>query len=578
MSNLEQGIKLINKARYKQALPIIQKAVESDPNNPECSAYLAIILIRIKRYKEAERVIDALRNIPGSENYAATFIAQGTFLGEHKKLHQDAIRLIDNAISLDPSNPFSWVRRGLINEQQEKYQEALDDYNKALEIDSQYTLALNNRGNIKQNQGDFQGALKDYEKIIEIDPIHFNSRKNRGQLIMDKENYQGALEDFNIALEIDPDNAELWDNRGFVKEKLGENLGALEDHSKAIEVDPNYAFAWNNRGVAKEKQGKYQDALADYSKAIEIDPNFVLALTNRGYVKRTLGYEQEALDDFNHVLQNDKNNSTALWERVEINKKNGQYEITIADRKRYYALEGYPKLHYENSDDQKIHDAVREHFIGSLKNDFERKDEKLIEIWYCYLFWGEDQKSSLAKGIQSTNYYGYFGAGYLCLTDKFLRIISVGELSKKNKKHLVSNHIQKMWSSLFRHNDERTVEKNDKLWLIPFRDIQGLTIEDHILFLSTPSETWQLYISFKNELEDLHSILEIARTGNLKRIIDLGEIQSRANKNNADEIIFKTNSGNDILKLIEQLAIQKEKGYISEEQLEKKTNELLARL
>lgn len=63
--NLEQGIAMVNKGEFKKAIPLLRKAVEATPDNPEATFYLGVALNRTSGGKEAESLLkQSLMEIP----------------------------------------------------------------------------------------------------------------------------------------------------------------------------------------------------------------------------------------------------------------------------------------------------------------------------------------------------------------------------------------------------------------------------------------------------------------------------------------------------------------------------------
>jgi hypothetical protein len=116
--------------------------------------------------------------------------------------------------------------------------------------------------------------------------------------------------------------------------------------------------------------------------------------------------------------------------------------------------------------------------------------------------------------------------------------------------------------------DVRSVEKSDKLWTIPFRDIRSVSKDNELFRVVAPSETWEIGSYFADE-EYLHAALEFARTGHLRNVIDVGKLRVKPKRSGSEDEIFAK---------IERLASFLEKGIITQEEFDQKKKELLARL
>jgi hypothetical protein len=122
-------------------------------------------------------------------------------------------------------------------------------------------------------------------------------------------------------------------------------------------------------------------------------------------------------------------------------------------------------------------DGSYNHFIEKLFPKIRQSDERLLDYWECYLSWGADARRSQSKSGPTTGLVGTFGTGYVCLTDKNIHVVSLGELTRKfspiKKKGGWRNFVELYvfgHSSLY---DLRELEKIDKMWQIPFPSIQG---------------------------------------------------------------------------------------------------------
>ena len=147
-----------------------------------------------------------------------------------------ALKLLDEAISLDPENEEAYYLRGNVYCDSEKYLRAIQDLNKALELDPEDDMAYSDRG----------------------DAYYF----------LDK--YENALNDYNQAIKLDPDKADYYANRALAYYSLKQHAKALVDINKAIELDPNDSYFTdmrNNIKSAMKDGGVVDTSLAERIKA-----------------------------------------------------------------------------------------------------------------------------------------------------------------------------------------------------------------------------------------------------------------------------------------------------------------------
>ena len=99
----------------------------------------------------------------------------------------------------------------------------------------------------------------------------------------------------------------------------------------------------------------------------------------------------------------------------------------------------------------------------------------------------------------------------------------------------------------------RRTEDEDRSWTIPFKDIQSVHREERSIVLSTHPESWG-FLVLRGGIEYLVASLELARSGNLKKVINMGNIAGSPSAANSEDEIFEK---------IEKLGSLKEKGIIT---------------
>ncbi|NER39731.1 MAG: tetratricopeptide repeat protein [Oscillatoria sp. SIO1A7] len=308
---LEQGVCLFNLKRYEEALAVLKKAIEFDPNNAKAWTYQGRALGATEHYEEA---LDSLgKAAEFDEDFVSAWAYRGLAL-ENLERHEEALSSYDKAIEIDPKYAWAWAYRGDVLEQLERYEEALASYDRATELDPNDALAWAYRGHSLNQVGRHEEALASYDKAIEINPNYDWAWGNRGDVLDRLERYEEALASYDKAIEIDPKYAWAWAHRGYSLNLLERYEEALASYNKAIEINPNYDWAWGNRGDVLDRLERYEEALASYDKAIEIDPKYAWAWANRAYSLDQLKRYEEALASFDKAIEIDTNYDWA-WAR-----------------------------------------------------------------------------------------------------------------------------------------------------------------------------------------------------------------------------------------------------------------------
>ncbi|MFO8063128.1 MAG: tetratricopeptide repeat protein [Spirochaetota bacterium] len=133
-SLLEQGEDKFMRNQPKEAVPLLEDALEEDPENAQIYLYLGVAYEQLGRDEEA---VEILRE------------GVQTASDEREKLF---FNLATN------------LRRA------EQYEEAEDTYSEAISADSMYAPAYLARANLRVELEEYEPAIEDYEIYLEIEP------------------------------------------------------------------------------------------------------------------------------------------------------------------------------------------------------------------------------------------------------------------------------------------------------------------------------------------------------------------------------------------------------------------------
>ncbi|GCL60080.1 serine protease [Microcystis aeruginosa] len=338
---IERGGQLCRLGRCEEAIKAFDEAIkQNDPKNVYLAWYgKGLALGYLGKYQTAiEALQQAINTLPKREdlkNFHSSILQQQSVVYRSLENYEQALTVINQAISLFPNNPksyiikwvvlyelkrydegldtitqainrapraFWYVIRGGSYSLQKKYELALADLNKAMKLNPNYALAYSGRGELYYYQKKYDLALADFNKAIDINPNFAEAYSNRGNIYNDQQKYELALADFNQALDINPNLAEAYLGRGVIYSLQQKDELALADFNKAIEINPNLVEAYYNRGNLYRLQQKYDLALSDYNKAIKINKNAWFAMMGIGLVKYEQGSISEAIKQWEKAL------------------------------------------------------------------------------------------------------------------------------------------------------------------------------------------------------------------------------------------------------------------------------------
>jgi tetratricopeptide (TPR) repeat protein/S1-C subfamily serine protease len=354
-----KGLALFTLDKDQPAIEALQQAINTLPKGEDLKEFHSSILQRQsvvyrflgdfstsagrerearENYEQALTVINqAISLFPNNPNY---YNEKWSVLSELKR-YDEGLAAITQAIYLAPRAAW-YVNRGILYRRQQKYELALDDYNQAIELNPNHANAYNNRGNLYQDLQKYELALDDFNKAIEINPNFAILYYNRGNLYINQQKYDLALSDYNQAIELDSKLAMAYYNRGVLYDDQRKYELALADYSKAIDINPNLAEAYVNRGLLYKDLQKYDLALSDYSKAIDINPNDAKAYVNRGVLYRLQEKYDLALSDYSKAIDINPKFAEAYYNRGVLYRLQEKYDLALADWNK--AIEINPNL------------------------------------------------------------------------------------------------------------------------------------------------------------------------------------------------------------------------------------------
>src|SRR5471032_578107 len=146
------GFLKAQECHYDQAIPLLNKAVKTNPGDAAARAHHAHALMAAQRFDEALAAYDRLLAIqPGS--FEAHY-NRGVILSQQQKF-EEALAALDHAMALQPATAAVYYNRGVVLVGLERHREAMENYDRALALDPGYEPAESNRIMVALSQCDW---------------------------------------------------------------------------------------------------------------------------------------------------------------------------------------------------------------------------------------------------------------------------------------------------------------------------------------------------------------------------------------------------------------------------------------
>jgi predicted O-linked N-acetylglucosamine transferase (SPINDLY family) len=216
---------------------------------------------------------------------------------------QDAVGLIEKAISIDPQNEVFHVNLAALFTELKKPNLALESYNKAIELNPNNADYHYNRAIVLQNLKKFELALDAYDKAIALNSYDADCHYNRGNVLRELKQPDVALLSYKKSIQINHNHLESYINIANILTELKQFDLAISHYNKAIQLKPNCAETYYNMGNALFEIRNISAAINSYHKAIKLNPNYVEAYFNLGNSLIEAKQAGQALDNYKKVFQ-----------------------------------------------------------------------------------------------------------------------------------------------------------------------------------------------------------------------------------------------------------------------------------
>ncbi len=223
-----RAVELSLKNRHAEAVALLRKAIEIEPDSVVIRKNLGVALYHLKDFDEAIKLLKQVLE----KDVAVNAVTQ-VFLGE-------ALFAVG------------------------KYEESLSAFQKAHEIEPDNAIALYNYGTVLQELKHYEQALKKYDKAVALQPDLAKAFNNRGMTYFLLGDYQKAVADLQKAFALDASIVEVHNNLGVVFSQLGKKKAAHKYFLEAIRLRPDYDRAHYNLALSYQDLRKPEEAFRHF--------------------------------------------------------------------------------------------------------------------------------------------------------------------------------------------------------------------------------------------------------------------------------------------------------------------------
>jgi len=348
-----------------KALQDCEASIGSNATNPEVFALLANIH---QAQSSPENAISALTKAIDLENdefKKSDLLRQRAQLFRSLQNSQTALEGLENSVSLNPSNPISWLQIA-------EFHQARNDWNSvnqavrhsltvqtpppgkvaqtALQIAANSSQFFENkilnepqfnpelclqRGLSYQLRDLPEKALADCNLVLEADPNNISAKHCRAQVLNQLKNYEAAIDDLTSVLKLKSLATEIQSqlrfDRAVSHNLLGNKEEAKSDLLKAIRLNPlasrNYVFL----GELHQQTGEFDKSLRAFEKSIALDSQNPNVHRKSGICNTYLQNHHAAIGNFSRAIDLAPHRVEPVIQRGQAYLKINQPQLALED-------------------------------------------------------------------------------------------------------------------------------------------------------------------------------------------------------------------------------------------------------
>lgn len=196
-----QAQALIDVGRSAEAVPLLQRAIEADPQSIRARCLMALSLPK-------------LRQLP------------------------QALRAAEGAISLDPTSEWAHRLRSILLRETGKHRAALAAAREAARLAPELPFALANLVHAQLANRRRKEARATAERLVGLAPAQAGSHEALGDVALRERRWKAATTHYRKALELNPQSGHAMNNLGVALQRLGKQREAIEQFHNAARLDP----------------------------------------------------------------------------------------------------------------------------------------------------------------------------------------------------------------------------------------------------------------------------------------------------------------------------------------------------
>ena len=275
------GAALTGEGRFKEAIEVYQKDIQSRPDDPRTLTALGAALDGAGDWKAAREAFAkavAAPEAPPAQVCDARFDLASLDLS-HQDLSSAEQEFRAQLVSC-PEDPetHAGLAATLLAEGQRA--PAQLEYQHALDIDPQDLQATLGIAEIELDAGENAAAVQQLRDAISTHPFSEEAHEQLARACAQSGDLAHAEDELHIAEKLKPEDPSIHSALSQVLSATGKLQEAIEEQQQALKMAPDDPDGWNNLGVLEARTGKSEAARKDFERALQLKPDHAQARSN----------------------------------------------------------------------------------------------------------------------------------------------------------------------------------------------------------------------------------------------------------------------------------------------------------
>lgn len=271
-SNLQESIQKLNKKQFKAAFEGFLSSIKSlsEDDGPLLSVaheFCGTFFLFEGSLNEAKSSLEkALQANPKNTN---AIIKMAIWHLENSNF-SEMMTAINEAISIDPSDPTGYFFRAEFNAMSNEFESANQDYEKAIQLKKDYIPAIVHQVRCFSGNDDIKNASDTLQRHLKKFPLNADLLNCYGELLVFLGDTDEAFKKFDAAIAQSVDNPNFYLNKALLYISADNNLEkAHEMLNAAIQKDPKFEAAHLQMGNLLLSKGAHDEAFKHFDIAAD---------------------------------------------------------------------------------------------------------------------------------------------------------------------------------------------------------------------------------------------------------------------------------------------------------------------